>query len=567
MRRVLVGALAAGVTAAAVAVPFVHTSPPPVETPAAWKPPATTGPVATEAAPRDKPVVLPSKVSKADPVTVVRTTLDPDGRPVVTTTRATDRAAAERLLREGQGAELDSPVHALDAPAGTDPLRADQWDLAKVRVPAAWPVSTGAGQVVAVLDTGVDATHPDLIGQVLPGLDLVDGSSDGGIDPQGHGTHVAGTIAAATGNGVGMSAIAPDARILPVRVLNAEGEGDMSVVAQGITWAADHGATVINMSLGGPGQLTAVSSAIAYARSKGVVVVAAAGNSRAKGNAVNYPAADAGVIAVAATDPADAYASFSNSGSYVDVAAPGVNILSTVPTGTKYGYASGTSMAAPHVAALAALVGAARPGLTPDQVEQAITGSAVDLGAKGKDTTYGYGRIDAPAALAVVTDPPMIRADAKQGTVSYGSTVRTTFTVTAGGQPWSSRAANVCIATKCSPATTSSTGTVVVTHKATASFPLRLIVAGRSATQAWTVRSTAKLTRTGRTTLAATLGVPAGTTVRLQKLVKDKWVTVSTLRRNTGRASLTRLATKTSYRMVVTASASATGVTSNTVRL
>ncbi|MEU4424067.1 S8 family serine peptidase [Actinoplanes sp. NPDC024001] len=349
--------------------------------------------------------VVPAVVSPAQPARVVTTTLDADGRPVVTVAEATDRAGATGLVREAQrdrntvGVEIDAVVKTLGE---TDRYRSLQWDMDTLRVPAAWQRSTGAGVTVAVIDTGVDAAHEDLAGRVLPGYDAIAGTAGVSTDENGHGTHVAGTVAASTGNGIGISAVAPDASILPVKVMGRNGSGYMSDVAEGIVWAVDHGARVINMSLGSSGQTGTVSTAIGYARSKNVVVVAAAGNSRAAGSPVNYPAADEGVIAVAATDSADAVASYSNAGGYVDVAAPGSGIVSTYPTARHapgYGRLSGTSMAAPHVAAVAALLVAQRPGITPDEVESVLKTSAVDLGSAGRDDDYGYGRIDAAAAL------------------------------------------------------------------------------------------------------------------------------------------------------------------------
>jgi type VII secretion-associated serine protease mycosin len=354
--------------------------------------------------------LLPAVISPAHPVRVVSTTLDHAGRPVVTAAAATDRATAARLVTDGQrrpgaiGVELDAPV----TTAGADALLGQQWDLAAMRVDGAWPRSTGAGVTVAVLDTGVDASHPDLAGHVLAGVDLVDGTEGVSNDPHGHGTHVAGTIAALTGNDEGVASVAPDARILPVRVLSASGGGYMSDVANGIVYAADHGADVINMSISSTSQVGAVTNAVAYARSRGVVVVAAAGNSRANGSPTAYPAADTGVIAVSATDSADRVAPYSNRGGYVDVAAPGSDILSTFPPALGAGYRrmNGTSMAAPHVAALAALLKGADRALSPDAVEQAITSSAVDLGVPGRDEDFGYGRVDAASALAVLAPPP-----------------------------------------------------------------------------------------------------------------------------------------------------------------
>jgi serine protease len=395
LRRSAVGAVALGAIAGSAAL-GLHSAA------VAWQP-VTYGLHETPAQ------LLPATVSTAHPVRVVSTKVDSAGRPVVTVHTATDKTTAAKYVAEGQkasnavGVELDAVTTAESFTAtGTDPMRSQQWDLGTMSVGDAWLKSTGTGVTVAVLDTGVDASNPDLAGQVLTGYDETTGKDGANTDPNGHGTHVAGTIAADTGNGVGVSSVAPGAKILPVRVLGANGSGYMSDTATGIIYAADHGANVINMSLGATAQVTAVTNAIAYARSKGVVVVAAAGNSRENGSPVSYPGADPGVIAVAATDSTDTVASYSNQGSYVDVAAPGSAILSTYPTAlNKSGYATlyGTSMASPHVAAEAALIKAYRPALTPDQIEQAIESSAVDLGAKGKDTDYGYGRVNAAAGL------------------------------------------------------------------------------------------------------------------------------------------------------------------------
>ena len=392
LRRYALTALAIGTIAgvSALALPGVT---------ADWQP-TTYGLTETPAQ------LLPANVSTADPVRVVSTTLDQQGRPVVTVRTATDKNTASAIVKNAQQAkdaisvEVDAPVQAL----ADDPYRSQQWDLTKMNVAAANAKTTGSGVVVAVIDTGVDASHPDLAGQVLAGDDLVAGTTGVSSDPNGHGTHVAGTIAALTGNGVGVASVAPGVKILPVRVLDANGSGYMSDAATGIIWAADHGANVINMSLGSSAQVTAVTNAISYARSKGVTVVAAAGNERTSGSPISYPAADPGVIAVAATDANDKVAYYSNQGSYVDVAAPGSAILSTYPVAKgSYITMQGTSMASPHAAAEAALLKAYNPALTPDQIEKAMETTAVDLGTTGKDTDYGYGRIDAAAALATVT--------------------------------------------------------------------------------------------------------------------------------------------------------------------
>ncbi|MBW6439373.1 S8 family peptidase [Actinoplanes hulinensis] len=357
--------------------------------------------------------IVPDVVTEAQPARVVSTTIDEAGRPVVTVKEATDRASAVKLVKDAQktdnavGVEMDAPVHALGIPTGSDPYRAQQWDFTKIRTAEAWQRSTGSGATVAVIDSGVDAAHPDLAANVLPGYDAIANTAGTSTDGNGHGTHVAGTIAAVTGNGVGVSGIAPDVRILPVKVLGANGSGNMSDTAEGIVWAADNGAQVINMSLGSTTKVSAVSNAITYARNKGVTVIAAAGNSRQEGSPISYPAADDGVVAVAATDSADKVASYSNAGSYVDVAAPGSGIMSTYPTalGKQYTSMNGTSMAAPHVAAVAALLKGYQGSLTPDQIETALEKSAADLGPAGFDNDFGNGRIDAAAALATITPP------------------------------------------------------------------------------------------------------------------------------------------------------------------
>ncbi|MDT5039500.1 MAG: serine protease [Actinoplanes sp.] len=628
LRRYAFGALASGTVAAAAAlvVPFAGA--------VSWTP----VPFGLAADPAQ---ILPATVSAANPVSVVSTVLDSGGRPVVTVRTATDRASAERLVRAGQkaphaiGVELDATVSIADALTGTDPYRVAQWDLAKVNVPAAWQRSTGAGVTVAVIDTGVDAGHPDLAGQILPGIDLITKTSGVSSDPNGHGTHVSGTIAALAGNGIGIAGVAPDAKILPIRVLGANGSGLMSDVATGLVYAADHGAQVVNMSIGSSGQTGAVSTAIGYARSKGVVVVAAAGNERASGSPISYPAADVGVIAVASTDSADHYSSFSNQGGYVDIAAPGSTILSTIPvTMGGYGNYSGTSMASPHIAAVAALLKAYRPGLSPDQVEQAIEKSAIDLGTAGKDTDYGYGRVDAAAALATVapspststsssTSPtptvsatttppvkptatptvtptivptvkptivptvtptvspvrvtPVVTSTAASTQVVYGTTATTTFTVTAQGKPWAAAPAQACIsenaaAFRCTAVATSATGTVTVSRSVTGPYQVRLVVVATptsnevtSATYAYTARAEATLTKSGNQSLTAVISGATGQTTQVQQADGQTWRTLITYPA-AAKAVVSGLRPGLAYRIVVAATASVAGATSNTVQ-
>ncbi|MEU4622159.1 S8 family serine peptidase [Actinoplanes sp. NPDC023801] len=402
--RSAAGAVAAGVLAA-VGVYALPTGS------AGWEP-------ITYGLTQDPGTLLPPVVSQTRPARVVSTTVGADGKPVVRVKEATDRDVAVELIKDGQQAdgavsvEIDARVHALGAPTGPDPLRSRQWSLATMRVAEAWPVSTGEGVIVAVIDTGVDSQHPDLAANVLSGYDATTDAPGESTDVHGHGTHVAGTIASVTGNNAGVTAVAPDVRILPVKALSDDGSGHMSDAAEGVVWAAGNGAQVINMSLGGPERSAALSNAIAYARSMGVTVIAAAGNERTEGSPVSYPGADEGVIAVAATTASDTVAYYSNAGDYVDVAAPGSGIISTYPVARgSYASSSGTSMASPHVAATAALLKAYQPALTPDQIEDALERSAVDLGTPGFDIDHGYGRVDAVAALAAVTpviEPPTV---------------------------------------------------------------------------------------------------------------------------------------------------------------
>ncbi|HEX7474222.1 MAG TPA: S8 family peptidase [Candidatus Limnocylindrales bacterium] len=275
-----------------------------------------------------------------------------------------------------------------------------QADLRLIGVPAAWKTTTGsAAVVVAVLDTGMMRTHTDLDGVAVttPWNFLTDTANVS--DGNGHGTHVIGTIAAETNNGIGVAGIAPRVTIMPIKVLDDAGHGYISDVLDGIDYARVHGAQVISMSLGGTltaHDATALQPVVDAAYNAGITIVAAAGND---GNGtVSYPGAFRHVLSIAATDDFDRHASFSNANSTVDLAAPGVGTVSTYRTG---GYASmsGTSMATPHVAAVAALVRSAHPGATVDQVETALRATAVDLGARGRDNLYGSGRVNAAGAV------------------------------------------------------------------------------------------------------------------------------------------------------------------------
>jgi subtilisin family serine protease len=280
-----------------------------------------------------------------------------------------------------------------------DPLLSMQWGVATMYVPQAWDVSLGAGVPVAVLDCGIHSGHPDLLGKVsLEQNFTAEASTD---DLCNHGTHVAGIIAANTNNGIGVAGVAPGARLLNAKVLGDTGSGYFSDIERGIQWAADNGARVINMSLGADGAcIASTQTAVDYAWNRGTVVVAAAGNSGLATGA-SMPGNCNNVIAVAATDSADLKASFSNSGSSVQIAAPGLNVLSTlnpdVNAGSQYGGLSGTSMAAPNVAAVAALVAATTYATSAAAIRDRLFSTADPIAGTG--VLWTYGRVNAAAAV------------------------------------------------------------------------------------------------------------------------------------------------------------------------
>jgi len=309
-------------------------------------------------------------------------------------------------------AEPDYIVYALRTPNDTH-YGEYQWNMRHIGMESAWNVTTGASStVIAIVDSGVDLTHPDLASKLLSGYDFVNDDSNP-QDDEGHGTHVAGIAAALSNNGLGVAGVSWDSKILPIKVLNNAGYGDASVVAQGIWWAADQGAQIINLSLGSNTYSNVLKSAVDYAYSKGCLIVAAAGNEYQEGNPPSYPAAFPHVLAVGAVGDRDERARYSNTGAYVDVVAPGGNpsndldpdwnhwILSTYWRGSGYEYVGivGTSQAAPHVAGLAALIWSVNPTLANDQVEALIVSTSMDLGNTGWDETFGWGRINAAAAV------------------------------------------------------------------------------------------------------------------------------------------------------------------------
>lgn len=318
---------------------------------------------------------------------------------LVTVPSGTDSAAYAEVLAEAAPVAFAEPVGLITASAvPNDPLYPQQWGLPAIGAPAAWDYTWGAESVlVAVIDSGVDLEHPDLAGRIAPGgWDFIgnDGLPD---DVQGHGTFIAGIVAAQTNNNLLMAGTAPGARILPVRVLNDTGNGNTFVVAQGVRWAVDAGAKVINMSLGGPISDSELTAALQYAQSKDVVIVAASGNTHPA--PVQSPAREPGVIAVGSVDKNSVIADSSCRGPELDLVAPGVGIQS-VMNGSTWGTGSGTSMAAPFVAGAAALLRSAAPHLSAAEVAATLSAHARDLGATGRDDTFGAGIVDIGRAMA-----------------------------------------------------------------------------------------------------------------------------------------------------------------------
>ena len=327
-----------------------------------------------------------------------------------------DVDAALARVRGDADVEEAEPLVEVTALAFTpnDPEFTKQWNLRMIHMPEAWDLSHGKGVTVAVIDTGVAYEDrdefvqvPDLAGaRFVEGYDFVNDTTHPN-DENGHGTHVAGTIAQRTNNGVGVAGVAFEARLMPLKVLDRSGIGNSADIADAIRWAVDHGAKVLNLSLGGPGYSGVMERAVAYARSKGAVVVCAAGNS-GQGQ-VSYPAAYAGAVAVGAVGPDGQLAPYSSFGEALDIVAPGGNtklgpgngiLQATIdradfrkPVLAEY---QGTSMATPHVAGVAALLFAAG-AKTPDEVEQALYGGARSEGAW--TPRAGHGRLDALGAL------------------------------------------------------------------------------------------------------------------------------------------------------------------------
>lgn len=346
-----------------------------------------------------------------------------------------DAVEAYQASEDVDYAEPNYIAHATSTPK--DPMYASMWALPKIHMPEAWDSFQGGSEViVAIADSGVNYNHPDLPRDIIKGLDAINNDMDP-MDDHGHGTHVAGTIGAQTNNGVGVAGIAPPPiRLMAVKVLAASGSGDFASISRGMAWAVEHGAKVINMSLGGAQGSTTLQNAVKAADAAGVTVVAAAGNSNTQ---TVYPARYAEALSVGATDQNDNRASFSNYGK-VEIAAPGVSIQSTLMSGS-YGPLSGTSMASPHVAAVAGLLLSKNPSLRRADIVRllqeggdpisATNISGKRLNAYGSLTRLGGG---APGPTATIgpsrTPTPSITPG--------GPTLSPTRVPTTGAQPTTS---------------------------------------------------------------------------------------------------------------------------------
>jgi hypothetical protein len=307
---------------------------------------------------------------------------------------ASEQAFIERLSRNPHFKQVELDHRVSKAVVANDPYAGSQWHLTKINSSLAWEQTQGAGVTVAILDSGVDGSHPDLAGRVVAGWNFVDNNSNT-ADVHGHGTAVAGAALATLNNGIGVASVAGAAKLMPVRIADANAYAYWSTVAQGLYWAADNGARVANISYVGVAASATVQTAAQYFKNKGgLVVVCAGNNNRDEGFAQTST-----MIPVSATDSNDAKASFSSWGQFVAMSAPGVSVWTTTRGG---GYQQwwGTSIASPVTAGVVALMMARNPALNAPQIESLLFSSAVDLGAAGRDPVYGHGRVNAAAAVS-----------------------------------------------------------------------------------------------------------------------------------------------------------------------
>jgi subtilisin len=328
------------------------------------------------------------------------------GAPLLMARLTEDEAQALEADDDVLRVEADGEMHALDlhlegtpAPqAETIPVGVNQ-----VKAPDAWPTSQGEGIKVFICDTGIDSDHPDLVDNLRAGKSFVTSESST-EDYHGHGTHCAGTVAASL-NGSGVVGVAPYAYVYPVKVLSSTGSGNWSWLIAALDWITDKkGARIVSMSLGGAGAPQALGDMCETAYDDGILLVAAAGNSGGPPDTVGYPAKYDSVVAVSAVDSTDTIAGFSSVGPAVEVCAPGVNVLSTTKGGGS-GYMSGTSMACPHVAGVAALAWGSHRGANNKQIRWLLNTFAVSVG-DGDPQKYGDGRVDANTSAFYIGTAP-----------------------------------------------------------------------------------------------------------------------------------------------------------------
>ena len=324
---------------------------------------------------------------------------------------------------EVEFAELDRILAPSDI-TPNDPWYANwQWHLRKIQAPTAWETTTGASEIViAILDTGVDGTHEDLASQMVPGWNVFNNNNDT-RDIAGHGTHVAGTAAARSNNGIGVASVAWNCRIMPVRVSDLSGYATYSSIANGLNWSREHGARVANVSYAVSSSSTVRSAAQSFYGNGGVVTV-----SSGNGGTFDSSADNPYVITVGATDQWDALYHYSNRGNNLDLTAPGDSF--TTSKGNGYASTGGTSYSSPIIAGVAALMFSVNPNLTPAEVQNFLKQSADDLGAVGWDSNYGYGRVNAARAVALAagvaaadTTPPVVSFSAPTAEATTSGTV------------------------------------------------------------------------------------------------------------------------------------------------
>ncbi|ACN15734.1 putative alkaline serine protease (subtilase family protein) [Desulforapulum autotrophicum HRM2] len=311
-----------------------------------------------------------------------------------------------------------------------DDRYSSQWHLPMISAPGAWDLTTGSPSVpIAIIDSGVDPTHPDLAGNLIAGYNFLENNTDT-QDVLGHGTAVAGSAAAMTDNITGVAGVAGDSPIMPLVVLDANDYATYYDIARAINYAADQGVRIINISIGGSSYSSTLQNAVNYAWNKGAVIFACAHNYST--DTPYYPAACANVVAVSATTSTDTFASFSNHGDWIDISAPGTYILTT-SRGGGYGNWNGTSFSSPITAGVAALILSANPSLTNTQVVNILTQSADDLGSTGFDNYFGYGRVNALqsilAALAAVPEEDTIDPSVAITSPQNDTTVNGSLTV------------------------------------------------------------------------------------------------------------------------------------------